>query len=121
MPAMHDPYYVRPPDYRYTLVSEPAYGWWTGTITGNEQMLLGPVRVLVFDEDGNLRRTEETKSYPIPAEWEEIPPRQEHGGVRWIAEAAFKDGSVFIEKYLDRPRHVRSWMPRYPGRAPGEA
>jgi hypothetical protein len=54
---MHEPFYVRPIDYRYTLASEPAYGWWTGRIRRGRQLLLGVNAVLLSDEARAQTRT----------------------------------------------------------------
>jgi hypothetical protein len=29
-----EPFYFRPPEYRYSLRSEAGYGWWTGVVRG---------------------------------------------------------------------------------------
>jgi hypothetical protein len=53
---MHEPFNVRPPDYRYVLRSNAAYGWETGIAEGGSQVLRCHDHWLVFDPDGVLLR-----------------------------------------------------------------
>lgn len=53
---MHEPFYIRSPDFLYCLRSNPAYGWATGLTEGGLQILHCQRNWLMFDADGNLLR-----------------------------------------------------------------
>jgi hypothetical protein len=97
--SMHEPFYVRPADYHYTLVSDPAYGWWTGAIHRGRQLLRGVSAVLLFDEDGDLERIEKVEGYPIPQEWRQVPPVESHAGIGWPRALAFEEGPIRIKRF----------------------
>jgi hypothetical protein len=42
-------FYFRPAEYRYSLRSEAAYGWWTGVTSDERQFLVSRQGVVVFD------------------------------------------------------------------------
>jgi hypothetical protein len=96
---MHEPFYVRPIDYRYTLASEPVYGWWTGRIRGGRQLLLGVNAVLLFDEEGNLQQIEGIERYPVPHGWQEVPPSQSNGNVSWLVKLEFDERPIRIKRF----------------------
>ena len=56
---MHEPFYLRPPDFHYCLRSNPTYGWATGVAEDGSQILCCKRNWLVFDHDGNLMRSGE--------------------------------------------------------------
>ncbi len=64
---MNLPSATRPEDYLYTLVSEPAYGWRTGTLGDGRQVLIGGNWAIDFDRDGRFLRFQEG-TYRLPGE-----------------------------------------------------
>lgn len=53
---MHQPYNVRPEDYRYCLRTNDAYGWETGRTADGIQVLHCKANWLLFDENGHCIR-----------------------------------------------------------------
>jgi hypothetical protein len=101
---MHAPYYFRPPDYRYCLASEGAYGWWTGIIAGGQQVFRGPTAFIVFDEDGHVVRVEDSSRYPVPPEWHSVPQPPFQGSTAWLTELRFNQRPI---------RVLRFWLPEW--------
>jgi hypothetical protein len=69
-----EPFYIRPPDFRYCLRTSPAYGWATGVTADGLQVLHCKRSWLVFDADGHLLRDGE----------QELP---------------FQDGSIQVRRF----------------------
>jgi hypothetical protein len=53
---MHEPFNMRPDDYRYCLRTNEAYGWQTGTTPDGSQVLRCKENWLLFDKGGVLLR-----------------------------------------------------------------
>jgi hypothetical protein len=53
---VNEPFYIRPPDFRYCLRSNSAYGWVTGIAEDGSQVLHCKQHWLVFDPNGHLLR-----------------------------------------------------------------
>jgi hypothetical protein len=96
---MRSPFYFRPPDYRYTLRSEMAYGWWTGVIRGDRQFLRGVEAVATFDRAGELLQVEEVEGYPVPAEWRDQPGASGRVSVPWAAELGFEECPIRVKRF----------------------
>lgn len=101
---MHTPYYFRSPEHRYRLASEGVYGWWTGTLAGGQQVFLGPTAFLVFDQEGNLMRAENSSRYPVPPEWHAFPQPPAHGSTAWLANLGFRECPIQV---------LRLWLPEF--------
>ncbi len=99
---MHTPYYFRSPDYRYCLACEGAYGWWTGTISGELQVFRGPTAFIVFDQHGQMLRAEDSSRYPVPLEWHAIAPPPFQASTAWLEELGFKECPIQV---------LRFWLP----------
>src|SRR5687768_8088549 len=99
---MHTPYYFRSSDYRYCLASEGAYGWWTGTISGGQQVFRGPTVFLVFDQQDHLLRAEDSSRYPVPPEWCDFPQPPSQASTAWLTELGFEECPIQV---------LRFWLP----------
>ena len=101
---MHQPFYFRPPDHRYTLRSDMAYGWWTGVVRGEQQLLRSVGATVTFNRAGELLRVEPVDGYPIPAQWRDDPRGSEHVKPPWAVALGFEECPILVKRFwlLDR-------------------
>jgi hypothetical protein len=99
---MHQPFYFRAPGYHYTLRSNMAYGWWTGVISGERQLLHSAGAVVIFNRAGELLQVEATESYPIPPDWCENPRASASVRPAWAVDLDFDECPI---------RVLRFWVP----------
>ena len=102
---LDEPVYLRPPDYRYCLRSQPYYWWFTGSIRGDRQLLLVAGYALEFDRAGRLLDVRERQGdpyYPIPrslfpAEIRDRGCPDEQAG--WVRELGFEECPVLVRRF----------------------
>ncbi len=104
MESLGSPFYYRPEDYRYTLRSNIACGWWTGVIKNNIQILRCPEAAITFDRKGKLLSVESADKYPIPNEWKDDPTASERVVPAWATEFDFAECPI---------RVLRFWVPEH--------
>jgi len=105
---LDEPVYLRPPDYRYCLRSQPYYWWFTGSIRGDQQLLLVAGCALEFDWAGQLVTVRERDTgpyYPIPRSL--FPAEIRDRGcsdeqAEWVREVGFEEGPILV---------CRFWLP----------
>ncbi len=96
---MHQPYYFRSPEFRYTLRSNIAYGWWTGVILGERQLLRSVGATVLFDRSGDLIRVEGIEEYPIPAEWRDDPKGSERVRPPWAVALEYQECPIRVRRF----------------------
>jgi hypothetical protein len=84
----------RPQDYLYTLKSEEAYGWWTGSLRDGRQVLISGLAVF-FDQAGHLLSYEEGNHWR-PGE-----------AAFWRDDPGFVEGQIHVRKFAI-PQHGMS-------------
>lgn len=103
---MRDPFYFRPPDYRYWLRSDMAYGWWTGAIRGNQQFLRSVGAAVTFNLAGELLQVEGLEGYPIPKEWRDDPKGSDRVRPTWADELDFQECPIRIKRFWLPKQHL---------------
>ncbi len=108
---MDEPFYIRPPDFRYGLRSNPAYGWSTGIAEDGSQILHCKRNWLVFDREGHLQRCgEET----VPFHEGPIEVRRFWLPDRWMGIEDLPDVLAEFytapEKYEMAPGDPAAWL-----------
>lgn len=93
------PFYFRAKDYRYTIRSHATYGWWTGVVHGEQQLLWCHPVVIFFDRAGKVLRVEEASQYPLPAEWQEIPATSTECSEAWPGELGFEECPIRVLRF----------------------
>ncbi len=79
---------LRPLDYLYSLRSEEAYGWWTGTLKDGRQVLISGV-VIFFDCAGNLLAVDDANlRHWRPAA---VP--------YWRDQMGFEEGPIHVKRF----------------------
>jgi len=96
---MHQPFHFRPPEQRYTLRSDMACGWWTGTIRGEQQFLRSVGAAVTFDRAGELVRVEGVEGYPVPAEWRDDPKGSERVRPPWAIALEFEECPIRVKRF----------------------
>jgi hypothetical protein len=96
---MHQPYYFRAPEYRYTLRSDMAYCWWTGVIRGELQFLRSVGATVTFDRAGELVRVAGIEDYPIPTEWRNDPRASERVRPEWAVTLEFEECPIRVRRF----------------------
>lgn len=96
---MHQPFYFRPPEYRYTLRSEMGYRWWTGVLEDDRQFWRGVGTAVTFDRAGKLLRVEEVESYPIPPEWYHDPSGAQRVRPPWAVDLDFEECPIRVRRF----------------------
>jgi hypothetical protein len=122
--VLDEPVYIRSPEYRYCLRSEPYYGWFTGVISGNRQLLLVAGAALEFDRVGQLLSIQDNGGglvYPVPRSL--FPTAIQDRGcpdveAAWISKLAFEECPLFVRRFWlsdqwlgisDLPRGLRDF------------
>lgn len=101
--GMGEPCYVRPPEYRYCLRSNPAYGWATGATEEGLQVLHAGQDWLLFDAEGVLLRAD---SGAVPFRDGPIQVRRFWLPDRWMGIEDMEDP----EEAEMRPEDVEAWI-----------
>jgi hypothetical protein len=96
-----EPLYLRPPDYRYCLRSEPDHPMFTGTVSGGRQFLLAAGTALEFDGDGHLLGVR-PGDYPLPRSL--FPVRFRDRGcpdeqAGWVRELGYRDEPIRVRRF----------------------
>jgi hypothetical protein len=102
---MKPPFYFRAPDYRYTLRSDSAYGWWTGVTRDERQLLVSRNGTLVFDRRGQLLTVADDSEYPIPPEWK-AGPAVVPCSVPWPQAVQFEECPLRVRRFWVPERYL---------------
>jgi hypothetical protein len=76
-----------------------AYGWWTGVIRGEQQLLRSVGSVATFNWVGDLIFVERIENYPIPAEWRDDPNGSERVKPPWAAALSFQECPIRVRRF----------------------